>query len=139
VRAFAIIVVLCSIAACATQSRPPAVAALADPNSNVASAGAAAARAPAATTTGAIAPIADHPADDPIVVNQDYVKRGYKPVHRNGEILYCRSDTLTGTRFKNTVCLSATQMQAIDRNKQDTIDKMGKAGGLDCHVYKCSN
>jgi hypothetical protein len=139
VRQFAIVVVLCSIAACATQSRPPAVAALADPNSKVASAGTAAASAPAGTTTGAVAPVVDHPADDPNYVNQNYVKRGYKPVHRNGEILYCRSDTLTGTRFKNTVCLSAAQLQAADRNTQGTMDQMGKAGGLDCHVYKCGN
>ena len=138
-RAFAIGVVLCSIAACATQPRPPAVAALANPNSKVTSPGAAAAAsAPVGTTTGAAAPVADHPADDPTVVNQNYVKRGYKPVHRNGEILYCRSETLTGTHFKNTVCLSAAQMQHADRNNQESIDQMGKAGGVDCQVFKCN-
>ena len=137
-RAFAIAVVLCSIAACATQPRPPAVAAPADPSPKVASSGAAAASAPVGTTTGAAAAVADHPADDPTVVNQKYVKRGYNPVHRNGEILYCKSETLTGTHFKNTVCLSAAQLQVADRNNQEAIDQMGKAGGVDCHVYKCN-
>lgn len=137
-RTIAIVVVLGSIAACATQPRPPAVAALADPNSKVTSTGAVAASAHVGTTTIAAAPVADHPADDPNVVNQSYVKRGYKAVHRNGEMLYCRSETLTGTHFKNTVCLSDAQMQAADRNKQEAIDQMGKAGGVDCRVYKCN-
>jgi hypothetical protein len=93
---------------------------------------------PVGTTTGAAAPVADHPADDPTIVNQKYVKRGYRPVRRNGEILYCRSETLTGTHFKNTVCLSAAQMQLAERNNQDTIDQMGKAGSVDCRVSKCN-
>lgn len=136
-RAFAIIIV-CSIAACATQPRPPAVAALADRNSKVAPADAAATSSPVGTTTAAATPVENHPADDPTVVNQNYVKRGYKPVRRNGEILYCRSETLTGTHFKNTVCLSAAQMATAERNNQESIDQLGKAGGVDCNVYKCN-
>ena len=137
-RAFAFGVVLCSIAACATQPRPPAAAALADPNSHVASPGAVAASVPVGTATGAAAPAADHPADDPTVVNQKYVKRGYSAVRRNGEILYCRSETLTGTHFKNTVCLSAAQMQVAERNDRESIDQLSKAGGVVCQANKCN-
>ena len=135
-RAFAIIIV-CSIVACATQPHPPAVAALADRNSKVAPAGAAATSSPVGTTTAAATPVENHPADDPTVVNQNYVKRGYKPVRRNGEILD-RRRVLTGTHFKNTVCLSAAQMATAERNNQESIDQLGKAGGVDCNVYKCN-
>jgi hypothetical protein len=65
------------------------------------------------------------------------VKHGYKPVHRNGQLLYCRSQILTGTHFQNTVCLTEAQVNASERERQDVLDQLAKSGGVDCHVYKC--
>lgn len=112
------------IAACATQPRVPAPAAAANPKPP-APASTMAATSPVGTTTVAAAPAAD-------VVNQSYLKRGYRAVHRNGQLLYCQSQVLTGTHFQHTVCLSDAQLKAADDGKQSTLDQMGKGGALDC-------
>src|SRR5579859_7241149 len=88
------------VAACATQRRAPAIGA--DPSSKVAPAGAVAAGAPEGATTTSAAPAAAAQADNSSVVVQTAMKHGYKAVHRNGQLLYCRSEILTGTHFRNT-------------------------------------
>jgi hypothetical protein len=123
------------IAACATQQRAPATRA--DPNS-VAPNVAVAASAPAGTTPAPAVPVADHSADNSNVAVQSALKHGYKAVHRNGQLLYCRSQILTGTHFQNTVCLTEAQMNASERERQEVLDQLSKSGGVDCRVYKCN-
>jgi hypothetical protein len=129
-----------SIAACATQQRPTATGAV--PSSTAAPTGAVAATptsgAPAGATPTSAALVADHPADKSNVVDPNILKHGYKPVHRNGQLLYCRSQILTGTHFQNTVCLTEAQVNASERERQETLDQLTKAGGIDCRVAKCN-
>lgn len=47
------------------------------------------------------------------------IKRGYKVVNTNGEVLYCRSDFATGSHIQTTtVCLTARQLDEKDQRTQ---------------------
>jgi hypothetical protein len=49
----------------------------------------------------------------------DALKHGYQVVNSEGETLYCRSDFTTGSRIqKNTVCLTAQQLDDWDQRNQ---------------------
>jgi hypothetical protein len=51
------------------------------------------------------------------------IKYGYKVVNTNGEVLYCRSDFATGSHIqKNTVCLTAQQLDDIHLRNQQTLE-----------------
>jgi hypothetical protein len=65
-------------------------------------------------------------------VDQRLVKRGYRPRQLNGQLQYCKSETLTGTHFRNTVCITAQQIKAIDQNTQGELDTMNRAGKVPC-------
>jgi hypothetical protein len=71
------------------------------------------------------------------VVNQSYLKNGYKVVHQNGQLLYCRSEKITGTQFRNTVCRSDAQMRAAEEFRQHAVDEIENAHGGECAVLKC--
>jgi hypothetical protein len=134
------------LVACATRQRAPATGA--EPSSTAAPAGVAAASAPVGTTLASAAstsaastpsaPAADHPADAANSARQAALKHGYKLVHRNGQDLYCRSEILTGTHFRNTVCLTEAQVSASERDRQEVLDQLGKGGAVDCRVVKCN-
>jgi hypothetical protein len=117
------------IAACATQKHVPPNAAGADPHLKIATDVGAASGAPAGTTPVSVAPAAD--------VNEDHVKHGFKAIHQNGQVLYCRSEMLTGTHFPQKVCLTEAQLKASERDRQQLLDTLNKAGGIDCSVIKC--
>jgi hypothetical protein len=117
------------IAACATQQHVLPTAAGADPHLKIATDAGAAANAPAGTTPVSVAPAAD--------VNEDLLKHGFKAIHQNGQLRYCRSEVLTGTHFPHSVCLTEAQLRASERGTQESLDKLNKAGGIDCSVIKC--
>jgi len=51
------------------------------------------------------------------------IKHGYKVQTTDGEVLYCRSDFATGSHIqKNTVCLTAQQLDDLDQRNQQTLD-----------------
>jgi hypothetical protein len=51
------------------------------------------------------------------------IKHGYKVTNTDGEVLYCRSDFATGSHIqKNTVCLTAQQLDDLDQRNQQTLD-----------------
>ena len=135
-KAIAIVVLSGLIAACASQHGAPVVAAGAHPGVDVKSKGVVAASAPIGTTIAA-APVADHSAENSGVINQSYIKSGYKAVRRNGQLLYCRSEVITGSLLPSTVCLTDAQMKATERNTQDMADQLNKSRSVDCRVYKC--
>ena len=61
------------------------------------------------------------------------IKHGYKVTNQNGETLYCRSDFATASHIqKNTVCLTAQQIDDLDQQNQRTFDQpsRGAANGL---------
>jgi hypothetical protein len=130
-KTLAIVVLSGLIAACATQQGAHVTTAGVEPK------GPMAASTPVAASI-AVSPVADHSAKNSDVINQSYIKSGYKAVHRNGELVYCRSEIITGTLLPNTVCLTDAQMKAAERNRQDLADQLGKSRSVDCRVYKCN-
>ncbi len=51
------------------------------------------------------------------------LKHGYKVTNTEGEVLYCRSDLATASHIrKNTVCLTAQQLDDLDQNNQQMLD-----------------
>jgi hypothetical protein len=129
--------VLLSILIAACAAPPRASTPGAGPASNAAPEGTVVASAPAGTTPTPAAAVADHPSD-PDVPDPNILKYGYRAVHQKGQLLYCRSQILTGTHFRNTICLTEAQVKASERGKQEALDQLGKAGGVDCRVYKCN-
>jgi len=124
------------IAACAARHRaaPTPGASL---SSTTPPTGAVVASAPAGTTPTPAAPVADQPTD-PNVPDPNILKRGYRAFRQNGQLLYCRSQILTGTHFPSTVCLTDAQVKASEHGKQEALDQISKSGGVDCRVYKCN-
>jgi hypothetical protein len=54
------------------------------------------------------------------VVNKELVKQGgYHTRMRNGQVVYCRADQLTGTRFRQEVCLTERQIGEAQRQARD--------------------
>jgi hypothetical protein len=60
----------------------------------------------------------------------DALKHGYKLVNTNGEELYCRTDLATASHIqKNTVCLTARQLDEIHLRNQQMLDQPNSPGG----------
>jgi hypothetical protein len=55
------------------------------------------------------------------VINVDLVKQGYRTGLRHGQLVYCRSEQLTGSRFKSEVCLSEGQVLDEQKRARDTM------------------
>ena len=56
------------------------------------------------------------------------LKHGYKVTNQDGEVMYCRSDFATASHIqKNTVCLTAQQMDQIDQENQRVLDSQNKS------------
>jgi hypothetical protein len=72
-----------------------------------------------------------------LAVNQTLVKRGYRPRQLNGQLKYCRSQVLTGTHFRNTVCLTQEEISATDGNTKSDLDTISRAGRAICPNNKC--
>jgi hypothetical protein len=72
------------------------------------------------------------------VVDQSLVKRGYRPRQINGQLRYCQSQTVTGTHFANTVCLTREQIRVIDDNTKNGLDQLGRAGRTACPNNNCN-
>jgi hypothetical protein len=70
-------------------------------------------------------------------VNQALVKRGYQPRQLNGQLKYCRSQVLTGTHFRSTVCLTPEEISATDGNTKSDLNTLDRAGRSICPNNKC--
>jgi hypothetical protein len=90
---------------------------------------------PAATS--AVTP-ARSSTSDQAEIDQSLLERGYRPRRLKGQLLYCRSQTLTGTHFSNTVCLTEAQIKANDQNTQSELDTMSRAGRAVCPNNSCN-
>jgi hypothetical protein len=58
--------------------------------------------------------------------------RGYRPASINGTRVYCRSEAVTGTSFRSTVCLTAAQLQAEQQQTRASLDTMDRVQPIDC-------
>lgn len=91
-----------------------------------------------ATTPAAQSASANSSADNANpVVDQALLKRGYQPRKIHGQLKYCRTQTLTGTHFSNTVCLTQEEIRATDGNTQSNLDTLGRAAHTLCPNNKC--
>jgi hypothetical protein len=120
------------MAACATQSHVPAGAdALVDVKGN------GVARAAGGPVIAAAA-VGVQTAQGSDVVSQKYLKSGYRVVHENGQLLYCRSEAITGTLLRSTVCKTDAQLKAAEQMRQNVVDELGKPHGGECQILKCN-
>jgi hypothetical protein len=71
-------------------------------------------------------------------IDQSLVKRGYRPRRLKGQLRYCLSQTLTGTHFSNTVCLSEAQIKANDQHLKSELDTINRAGRAVCPNNSCN-
>lgn len=121
-----------STAFAADPPAPVPTATAADAGDSASAAGATAATPTAATPTAAVSATtattaAAATADTPRVVDRDaQAKRlrgqGYKPLTRNGEIVWCRKEATLGSRFTTPVCMSADDIDKASANGKDLVD-----------------
>jgi hypothetical protein len=55
-------------------------------------------------------------------------KRGYTPGLYQGERVYCRKETLTGSNLESKVCLTAKQIEDQERAGKDIFNRNRPAG-----------
>jgi hypothetical protein len=72
-------------------------------------------------------------------VDATLVKEGYRVVRRQGKILYCQTQTVTGTKFGNTVCMTAEQIQELKRETEQSKRLLIRSGPANCVGTQCSN
>jgi hypothetical protein len=99
------------------------------------------ARAPAPPATSSAAPAPAAVTDGRIPLEAELRKRGYRAVSINGTRVYCRSEAVTGTSFRSTVCLSAAQIQAEQEQTRASVDTIERVHPIDCggQQGKCSS
>jgi hypothetical protein len=93
--------------------------------------------APAATTPEASASANSPTNNANPAVNQALVKRGYQPRRLNGQLKYCRSQVLTGTHFRSTVCLTPDEISAADGNTKSDLNQLDRPGRSICPNNNC--
>ena len=85
---------------------------------------AAARKGPVTTPASQPAHPAERASDDSVksAVNADLLKQGYRTGMHNGQLVYCRTEQTTGTRFKSQVCLSEGQILDEQKRARDTLN-----------------
>jgi hypothetical protein len=62
----------------------------------------------------------------PALVNASLVREGYRVVKRGDQLVYCRSQSVTGTAFLSTVCKTESQIRdqgAAVQQYRDTLSQ----------------
>lgn len=95
----------------------------------------------AACTARLALPVRDYPADATATetdneaastARQALIRRGYQSRRANGQVLYCRNESTTGTQFRTEVCLTSEQIDAEARGLQRGADFLNQVRGIDC-------
>ena len=73
----------------------------------------------------------------PETVTQARVKQGYRPVQKDGQTLFCRRESQTGTNFEKKVCLTESQMEENEKRAAMMKNDMNRPNGTNCVAYKC--
>jgi hypothetical protein len=130
-RAFALFVCAAFAVACSSQSRntKPVFVTQSPTDASTSTSTAAATAAVTASATNAPAGIVD-PA---------LVKEGYRVVRRQDKILYCQTQSVTGSKFANTVCMTAEQIQELKRETEKSKRLLIRSGPANCVGTQCSN
>ena len=93
--------------------------------------------APAATTPATSASANSPSGNAYPAVNETLVKRGYQARRLNGQLKYCRSQVLTGTHFRSTVCLTPDEISAADGNTKSDLNQLDRPGRSICPNNNC--
>jgi hypothetical protein len=102
---------------------------LSDRQSEGAAGSAAAGAQPDAASSGASAAApAAHAERSQTDVDNDMRKRGYKPAMYRGERVYCRNEAITGYNLQSKVCLTARQIEDLERSGKDLLNGNRQAG-----------
>jgi hypothetical protein len=75
------------------------------------------------------AALASPPAAKTIDPQQDKRLRnmGYRPETRHGELVYCRTETVVGTRFPSKVCGTPADLARITTEGRDAINQIQRS------------
>lgn len=74
----------------------------------------------------------------PLSIKDAYLRQGYRPSLLRGQLLYCRSEAVTGTQFPSTVCVSEQQIREQEHNTRDATESRAMHPNLQCHNQSCS-
>ncbi len=72
-------------------------------------------------------------------VDPNLIKEGYRAVRRHGSIRYCQTQTITGTKFANTVCRTAEQIQELKRETEKSKRLLIRSGPANCAGNQCGD
>jgi hypothetical protein len=122
-KAMMVLIPLALAAACSSQA--PATRPAAAPQS---AATPAAPTTPTTPATPATAATGAPPAAS-AVPNKDLLSHGYRMTTIKGQVVYCRSESVTGSAFKNSVCLTEEQIRA---QQKDVDSVLRQTQGTDC-------
>jgi hypothetical protein len=73
----------------------------------------------------------------PALVNARLVSQGYRVVKRGDQLLYCRSQSVTGTAFLSTVCKTESQIRDQDAAVQQYKDTLNQPHIAPCVAVGC--
>ena len=135
--ALALIICAALTAACSNQSQNTKPVVVAQTPA-AASTSTSTAAAVAGTTPAAGAPAGSADPNLP-KVDPALVKQGYRVVRRQGKILYCQSQSVTGTKFASTTCQTAEQIQELNRETEQSKRLLIRSGPANCVGSQCSN
>jgi hypothetical protein len=111
----------------ATPARAPAASAAAAPSEpNAADA------TPPVGTAAAPAPTADKSEVVNVATTEAEIKkmrgRGYKPVNRNGTLVFCREENEIGSHFPRTHCSTLKQLKDAELSGKDYVNSLQQQG-----------
>jgi hypothetical protein len=127
-KAILVLVSLTLVASCAGQApvTPPLAVAAAGRSTRVP-----VAEAATPSTTAA-------PSDPGDVPNKDLINRGFRVTRIHGQMVYCRSEPVTGSNFKSTLCLTEAQILTNEQNAKDFANQFQGQVCTD-RMSRCSN
>ena len=78
------------------------------------------------------------PGEDGAALDARLVRQGYRIERRGERVLYCRTQSSTGTAFSSMVCLTAEQIREQQRKLQQSQDTLAQPRGVTCAGKVCS-
>jgi hypothetical protein len=138
------LVICASLAvACSSQSQNARPAVVAQVPAAAGTSAAPAAMVAGTASAGAVAAVAAAPAGSAVdsslaKVDPDLIKEGYRVVRRQGKILYCQTQTVTGTKFGSTVCATAEQIHESERETELSKRQLIRTGPGYCVGTQCA-
>jgi hypothetical protein len=80
--------------------------------------------APKPAMAAAPAATAAAPGDSTVVPNKDLINRGFHLTQVKGQPMYCRSQPITGSNLRTTVCKSEAQLVFEQQQAQDLTNHL---------------